>query len=241
MIYFHKQLNMLGVDVEYLRLLLQDKMVEYCMKEIQSTGIPIEDFLNNTNLNKISNERLLKNIKNNKEFIEFFVAVNLCSVFYSKNSKIFFYLKDSIKKDKIDIKSIEDLKKIIKEKTLTDFAIQNKDGLRQFQLKQYKGELKTETFFDFLEKKLLNYGNQLGDVNLLILLQGTGQFMPQFIDYKKIHNKLLEKKLKFNGEILIMYNDQNRKHVINQVFPNLLYMGRKIDQETLDGWITNNN
>ena len=135
-------------------------------------------------LNKIADYVVKKRLKN-KENIEIFAAISSIITFFNNDGKICFVLKNNFNIKKEYIKNIDDLKMAIEEKTLTDFAIWN-NGLRQFQLKQYRFKLETNLFFEFIKKILRGYGNDLGDVNLLIILQGSagGKIYPD----EKIYN-----------------------------------------------------
>lgn len=197
-------------------------------KEITGKGYSYEEIRGNKQkMNEIADSVVARGQKD-KSNIEFFIALDTCLSFYKGNdTKICFVLKNGIQPNKIKVGNLEDLRNVVKEDTLTDFAIFF-SGLRQFQLKQYKGELKTEPFFNFIRNKLAGYGNDLKDVNLLIVLQGNGSNISE-IEYKEIYEKISELKLKFFSEILVIYNENNKFNVINQIYPELKSMKKEFN------------
>lgn len=174
------------------------------------------------NLNKMEevadfvNARLMKE----KEEIEIFVALFGHLGIYPKNTQICFVLEDDFDPRKTAIKTLEELKASIKENALTDFGVMSGDGLRQFQLKQYKDELNTDGLFDFIKKKIEHYGKDLGQTNLLIILQGVGEDIGT-IDFEILTKRLNEMGMKPGFEILVSYNEANKVDVINRVYPSL--------------------
>ncbi len=121
---------------------------------------------------------------------------------------------------------------MIEEKTLTDFAVLS-NGLRQFQLKRYTGKLETDLFLNFLKKKLKDYGNQLNDVNLLIILQGEQKSVlteppVMMIDFEALYNEIKKMNLTFKAQILISYNENNQHIILNQIYPELKSMKKVI-------------
>lgn len=172
---------------------------------------------------------IIKRNKNIKEDIEVFVALDFYLTFFPENGKICFVLKDSYNPKTHFIKNLKRLKCAVKEDSLTDFAIFS-NGLRQIQLKQYKGEMCTHIFFEFLKKVLAKYGNNLGSVNLLILLQGNGPDFSQCnIDFEEIYKKIKEFNLKFNSEIMIIRNEANQYSILTQVYPELKQMKKPFE------------
>lgn len=112
-----------------------------------------------------------------------------------------------------------------------DFAIFNKDGLRQFQLKQYKDSLETEKVTEFIKEKLEGYGD-LEQINLLVVLQGHdndgSQIVSANIDFELVHNALKFGKFKTKAKVLVAMNDRNKAIAITQVFPDLNQFRKKV-------------
>ena len=243
-----KKLHMACFDLLEFKQLYKNDNIKNMRIAMAKFGFNYLDLHNdkekrNEIVNYIINER------SNKEDIEIFIALTSGIAFFGNNSKICFVLKNNFNVKKDHIKSINDLKMVIKEDTLVDFAIWN-NGLRQFQLKQYRLELKTNQLFKFIEKVLGKYGNNLGDVNLLIQLQGSngGKFclgekikiVDNDIDYHEINLRLKKLKLNFKGHILIKYNEINKFSVLNQVYPRLRTTRKPIDQDYFAGEILYN-
>jgi len=239
-----KKLNMICFSLMELKQLFKAGYLNKAFSEMRKKGYTLEDLKKDKDkMVEVANDVTSKSIKN-KEDVEIFMALTSSIAFFGNDSKICFTLKNNYNVNKKYIKSLEDLKEVAKEDTLTDFAIW-KNGLRQFQLKQYRNKLDTNNLFKFIKKMLGKYGNDLGDVNLLIQLQGpeggkiqTGE-KPKIsnsdIDYYVINQKIAELKLNFKGEILIKVNEKNKFTVLNQVYPELKTMRKPIDQDYLAG------
>lgn len=155
---------------------------------------------------------------NDKEDVEIFMSLYVLLNFYPK-SKICFKLKPNIDIHKIQINSLEILKKSLNENDITDFGLWDGSGYRAFQMKTYKEKTNSDELFNFLKIKLLHYGNDLGDTNLLVILQGVGNIEGPF--FQDVHKKLKELGLKGGGHILIYYNEENKFRVINTLYPDL--------------------
>ena len=227
---------MIGFDINELKHLIEEKFLYDLSSELYQKGINITDLQINSACTKEIVDKLVYNNTKKKEYIEIFTAWILSMEFYGGDSKIFFILKPGIQPEKANIKTIDDLKKATQEDDLTDFTILNIDGARQFQLKQYPFELETEKLSDFINKKMEKYGNNIGEVNLLILLQGkeNKSFIQNInIDFETLYKNLSQKKFNFTGQILIYYNELNNKLVVNQVYPNLTTSQRDIDLKIL--------
>lgn len=176
---------------------------------------------------KANKERMLEIVDSvqgemikNKEEIEIFVALFGHLGMYSPESKVCFILKDVVDPRKMPIRTLNELKASIKEGSITDFGIMSDDGLRQFQLKQYKEGLNTDDLFAFIEKKLNHYGKDLGSTNLLILLQTEGGDIGE-IDFEELNRRVIGIGIKSDVEVLVSYNEENKFDVINVVYPTL--------------------
>lgn len=241
-----KKLNMICFSMMELKQLFKADYLNKAFLEMKSMGYSFEDLkVDKRKIEEIASGVVSKNIKN-KEDIEIFASLTSCVEFYnSENSKICFVLKNNININKIAIQNLEDLKNVAEERTLTDYAIWSKGGLRQFQLKQYRDELTTTKLLNFIREKLHKYGNDLGEVNLLIMLQGRNggkvvslenyQMESLNIDYYEINKNIKKLNLKFTGQILISYNEENKFNVINQVHPKVKTTRKAIDPNYLAG------
>jgi hypothetical protein len=226
--YYLKKLNMICFDAEEMKALFESTMKTILQKELDSAPV-LNEFIHGgvkqikTVMNKITDSVVVRETKD-KSYIEFFIAIDTCfSLYKGEDRKICFVLKDSLPPKNIP-KNLEELKSIIKEDTLTDFAIWS-DVFGQFQLKQYRGELKTESLFNFI--KIKSCGTDWSSTILLIILQGNGRNFLE-IDFEEVHKKLLELKFSLPTEILVVYNEQNNFNVINQIYPDLKSMRKKI-------------
>ena len=236
---------MICFSIMELKQLLKADYLNKAFSEMRKKEYFFEDLKEDKDkMVEVANDVTSKNIKN-KEDVEIFMAIMSCVEFYDKNSKICFVLKNNFNINKSIIQNLSDLKDAVEESTLIDFAIWSDGGMRQFQLKQYRGDLKTDKLCNFLKEKLQQYGNDLGDVNFLVMLQGENggkiiswedyQMEFQDIDYYKINKNLVNLNLKFLGQILIKYNEANKFNVINQVYPEVKTTRKAIDQNYLAG------
>lgn len=151
-----------------------------------------------------------------KEDVEIFSALYLFLKFYP-GAKVCFLLKDSVNPTKEAIDSLEKLKSSLKENDLTDFGLMAKDGMRAFQMKRYKGKTEIGELLSFIKEKLLHYANDIGEVNLLFVLQSEGPIVGSF--FHDIYEDLTKLKVKGTGHILISYNEEDKFDVINTVYP----------------------
>lgn len=214
--------HMVCFGIEELEKIFENSQRRILFEEIDKSGHSEEEVLTDEQKKNEIVDLVVAQGLRKKEDIEIFAALDTCFSFYNhEDSRICFVLKRTIQKSEIKVKNLEDLKSIAEESTLTDFAIFS-GGLRQFQLKQYRGELKTDTLFNFMKKKLADYGNNLGEVNLLILLQGkigSDSVQETEIDFKVLHEKVLSLNLELKAEILLMHNEKNQFQIIHQVYP----------------------
>jgi hypothetical protein len=214
--YHNKQNNMICFDSADLAKFFEIPGKSKLRNAIIANGYLPEEIITDTS--KI--EKIISSVKliEDKEDIEIFAALYLFLKFYP-GAKICFLLKNDVDPKKEAIDSLEKLKSSLKENDLTDFGFMTTDGIRAFQLKQYKGKTLVIDLLDFIEKKLLHYANDLGEVNLLIILQSDGPITGSF--FQDIHKYLMGLKIKGTGHILISYNEANKFSVINTVYPSL--------------------
>lgn len=57
------------------------------------------------------------------------------------------------------------------------------------------------------------------------------------VKFSEIHRKLMNGEFNFKGQVLLFFNAQNEKQVINQVYPELTTSTRKIINHNLDKWL----
>lgn len=164
-------------------------------------------------------EEIVDKVKlvNNKEEKEIFLALYSFPKFYSNECKICFLLNEGVDPKEID--SIDKLRISLKEDDLTDFLLWHDAGISSFQLKAYMGKIDAGEVFEYLKKKLLHYGNDLGETNLLINLQSGGDIPEGF--FQDLHERFKTITLKGTGHILISYNEEDKFDVINTVYPTL--------------------
>lgn len=228
-----KKLNQLCFSPAEMKGFLEGEFKRILFEELAKQQTDLSSFEKNKKAMEDFTFNLVR--KNNKrtEFVELFSATNLAELVYeSNNTLVCFELKKTIQPNLITkLNTYQELVNILEKNTIVDFAIFNNDGLRQFQLKQYKNLLETEQVAKFIKKKLEGYGD-LGQINLLVLLQGPdnddSQIVPINIDFELIHNILKNGKFKTNAEVLIAMNDRNEEEVITQVYPSLNQFRKKI-------------
>ena len=188
--------------------------------EMEKKGLSFNDLRNNKQkMIEISDALADKTVEHKNEH-EIFAAAFCFLDFYKPNSQVGFELKNNFDTNKNKITNLDDLKNAREENTLSDFVVISDDGLRNFQLKRYRNALSTEAIFNFIKDKLRGYGNNLGSMNLLIILQVPNSDV-SLVDFKKLNNQLRGLNLSFEGQILISYNENNKFDVINRVYPEL--------------------
>ena len=219
--YLKKQ-NMLCFEkVELAGLYKASKHKEF-RGEIKKRKFSTEDLVSDkAKVHEIVDAVLAKH-SNDKEEIEIYLSLfsGLLN-YYSENSMICFILKNNIDPNNLSMDTLKGLKDNLKENEITDYGIMSSDGLRQFQLKQYKEELSTNALINFLLLKILHYGNNLGDTNLMVVLQGNGKSNVVNIDFEEVHQKLKQANIKSDSEILVAYNEFDENNVVVRVFPEL--------------------
>lgn len=226
MVYHYKKENLICYDKEDLKNIFEKQKRENLEREIFLSGYTNEEL----NHSKEKQEEIINKIMpivKDKEDIEFFHALYVFSKFYPEKAKICFRLKENfnLKIEKID--SIDKLKLALKEYDLTDFSFLFKKednneecNLVNFQLKCYRGEGSLEKFTSFIKSKLLHYGNNIGNVNLLFTM-GSENFIIKDNFFHKIYDDLKEIDIKGEGQIIISYNESNKFIVVNSVYPQL--------------------
>jgi hypothetical protein len=218
MIYYHKKIHAVCFDPADLKQIFEAPWRKLLEEEILRRGYSSEDLLRNGKEKMIEIVNATNNLQD-KEDIEIFSALYVFLKFFSEKDQVCFLLKDGVSAKVENIDSMEKLKESLKENDLTDFGLMNDDGYRAFQLKQYKGKADPKELFAFMEKKLRHYGNNMGDVNLLVVLQSQGAIEENF--FEDLHANLKTLKLNGSGHILVSYNEDNKFDVLNTVYPTL--------------------
>ena len=188
----------------------------YSLGELGDDQFKVEDVVNS----------ILPKIFSKKEEIEIFVALFEQLRMYPDGRQVCFPLKKSTDPRKLSISSLEDLKNAVEENTITDFGIICDDGLRLFQLKQYKGQLNTSDLLVFIERVINKYGRNFGDTNLLIVLQSENGDVGD-VNWKEINERIACAGIKSDAEVLISFNENNMYDVIIQVYPKLGTLRKK--------------
>jgi hypothetical protein len=215
-----KNKNIICFSKPELALLFKNAKIDESRQEMRRKGISYDDLRNDKcKILEIATIISSRAVEDKNEH-EIFSALYIYLDFFGRDSKVCFELKNNFNTGKDIIQNLSDLKKATEEKTLSDFIIKSKDGFRSFQLKRYRGRLRTEDILGFIEKKLTHYGKDLGCANLLIVLQPKTNDLPE-VNFKEIYEKAKGFKIKSIGQILISYNEEDKIYVINQVYPDL--------------------
>lgn len=155
---------------------------------------------------------------NDRDEHEIFASIFVFADFYEIGSEICFELKDTFNINRDKIITLQNLNYFRNDPP--DFIIKSSDGYREFELKRYRDGLTTDEVFNFLEKKIKHYGNGLGTMNLLLVLQSSGSDVSN-IDFHELSSRVNLLSPRFQGQVLISYNENNIEMVINQVFPDI--------------------
>jgi len=213
-----KKKNMVCLTKEEFMAMYRGAKQAELFAEIVQMGYSIEELqADKAKMQKIV-DTVHANHANDKEEIELFVALFSQLEHYPEGGRVCLILKDGVDPNKTPISTFNELKSNLKENEITDFGIMSDDGLRQFQLKQYRGDLTTDAMFDFIQKKLRHYGNNLGDTNMLLVLQSPDGDLKE-VDFDELCAKLNQIGIKSESEILVSFNEENKFDVIVRVFP----------------------
>lgn len=198
-------------------LIYQDTLC--AVPEIMRTlRVSFEDLKNNPDKMVEASDLSSRKIFKGALMTELFYVWHIFSNFY-KDPEIGIEVKDDIAEKDISAKNLDDLKRITKIDTLVDFVIYSQSIIRLFQLKNYHGDASTQDLWAYLKSVLIHYSKDLGSVNLLVVLSGRGGLLN--IDFNVLANKLKTLGLKSDSWIMVSFNENNQKVVINQIFPSL--------------------
>lgn len=233
-----KKQNILYLTPFELKEIYKNDKREKLHKAITKKGLTLNELMKDNNKQiEVVNDAIKKDLKC-KEQIEIFSALNSCIVFYGEDSEIGFPLKDSYDIIKNPIQTMDGLVAATKEGDLVDFAIVSGNLIYQFQYKLYKGILETREFVDFLEKVLKKYGNKLGKVNLLIMLQGLESVVGAQkinINFNQVRSELKSRGMDFGSSILVRFNESNKFDHLVEVYPESNAVKIPIDHKYLAG------
>lgn len=158
---------------------------------------------------------------------EYWEAISDLSKQFTDDCELCFVLKDKVNL-KIDvIKTLDDLTRLRDESP--DVVIKNKDGLFEFELKRYRGDLTTDSLYSFIEQKIIKHYSGL--TNYLILLQPKPNSTVSNSMFVDIHTRLKDWK-NFSGIIGLSFNHNNKEMILVQVMPKLLKSKYDINDET---------
>ena len=211
---------MLCLDKSECKALYKDAKVIELLATMDELDYTFPDLLEDMEKMKQVANTISDRISTNKEEIEIFASVFCYLKFYPEGSRVCFVMKDSVNPSSISVTSLDELIGITREYTVTDFGIFSDDGLRQFQLKQFKETLDTNTLFKFLDKKLKKYGYDLGATNLLVVIQSPEGDIGN-VSFDELSIRLKKLPIKSKSDVLISYNENNETLVINTVHPTL--------------------
>lgn len=213
-----KNKNIVCFQKEELQNIFELAKKSELLNEIEKAGVSLDDLRDNfieiDNLTSTVSNRTSHNRDDHEIFASIFIFVD----FYENGSEICFELKNTFNSGRDKIMTLQDLNYARNDPP--DFIIKSSDGYREFELKRYRDGLTTDEVLNFLEKKIKHYGNGLGIMNLLLILQSSVNDISN-IDFHELNSKVKSLNLKFGGQVLISYNKRNKEMVINQVFPDL--------------------
>jgi len=204
-----------------LEFFYQKTLLLEILKEMRKRNVSFDDLKNDIqkmlDISDVASKRTSKNKEEHEIFSAFYIFLN----FYKKDSQVCFELKNNFDTKK-SINGLTDLRKAAEESTLNDFIIKSRSELRLFQLKRYRDEVNAEKVIRFIKKVLAHYGNNLGETNLLVMLESP-KWYSVIKDgfFEKINIELNNLNLKSESQILIAYNEDNKYSVIIQVYPKL--------------------
>jgi len=215
--YKKKNVNIVCFDKDELLKLFETAKKSEIVNELSKQKISFDDLKKNpAEMERVAGI-LSQKTANDRDEHEIFGVLYVFIDFY-EGSEICFELKSDFNPKEDTINSLDDLNRHRADPP--DFIVKSTDGLREFELKRYRNALDTDTILKFITEKVQHYGNDLGDMNLLLLLQSDAYDVSK-IEFHDLHEKIQNLKFSFEGQILISYNENNKDLVINQVYPDL--------------------
>lgn len=190
------------------------------IKLINDKKISINNLITDPEKKEEITDTISQQSTNSRDDHEVFGSLYIYLNFYEEGSEVCFELHNVFNPNKDTITTLKDLNRFRSGQSDADFIIKSHDGFRVFQLKRYQGKLNTQDIFSFVKKKMEHYGGNLGDTNLLVVLQSPHDYLME-VDFANLHEKLKGVNIKCDGQILISYNENDKFLVINQVYPSL--------------------
>lgn len=212
--------NILCFSKDELRKLHKDSKIPELLQEMARRGISFDDLrASPTSMQEIANVVGDRGASDRDEH-EVFAALFSFSRFYEPGCEVCFEVNRNFDPTNPQITTLADLNRYRQGVNTSDFMIRSNDGFRRFELKRYRGTMDAQNIFEFIREKIAHYANNLGDTNLLIQLQPV-PYSRTHIEFQEIHENLQALGLKFQGEVLISFNQNNEKHILVQVYPGI--------------------
>ncbi len=170
-------------------------------------------------------ERLKKTLENFSKVLrsrdnhEIFIATFSFLDFFESKSEVCFKLENfNTNKDRAN--TLEELNRF-RAKT-PDFIIKSGDKLlRHFELKRYRNKIDTEELFNYIKKTIREYGDNIGNTNIIFLIQPEKPFMRVEINFQNLYQNIKSLNYKFNGQILLNWNENCDQNILVQLYPKL--------------------
>lgn len=214
---FSKKENIICFSKEELMDMFKVFKLKELSKEMDVRGISSEDLKNSPVQMEEITDIIGKRGAENRDEHEIFAGLFVFLKFFDSDSDICFEVC-GFNPDKNKSLTFEDLLKLRERVETSDFLIRSHDGVRKFELKRYREALNTGALFAFISKKIMHYGNNLGDTNLLGILQAKDYSISE-IDFDELYQKIASLHFKFKGQILISFNNINMDQVMICVHP----------------------
>lgn len=218
---YSKPDQLLCFTINEMKELFRGEKLRQFDERVRKGEFNVSDLYDRKNMEDIVS-KMSKSISKSKEEVEIFCAIYLLEAFHTGDAHICFLMKDSFDPKKEERIEFDSLKKNVKENSLIDFLFFSGSESRAIQFKQYKGKANHDDLFAFIKKKITHYGGNLGQVNLLILLQSKNGEIND-LNFELLNKRLLDDGLTFEGEILLSYNLQDEKSVITRIYPTVAH------------------
>ena len=215
---FSYKTNFLCFSKEELLRILEISNKKELRGEVFKQGFSFDDLARDYSKMKKISDIVGERWAQDRDHHEIFAAAFVFHGFYEEQSEICFELKGFDPKIH-RISSIEDLNKFRQEVGTSDFIIKSGDIFRVFQLKRYRGDITVEKLGEFIKDKVKHYGDNLGSTNLLIIFQSAGYEFN--LDFDELSKKVKSFGFKFEGEILVSFNQANKENLIIRLYPEL--------------------
>lgn len=151
----------------------------------------------------------------NSKVHEYFTAILDLYELFNNDCQFCFNLNDRFNQRSDDINTLDDLEKHRLDPP--DVIVYYQKNYYDFELKRYRGELNTESLFDFINTKIITHYSD-HNCNYYIILQPIPNSVLNLDIFENLHQKISQLKRNL-GKIAFSLNNDNKEMLLISVFP----------------------